>query len=92
MITIARDWLRRAVRTFLDAFIVTAGVLLIPPLMKLVSDITESGGTGDIDFDLSVFGKLLFAATLSALIALFNGFKNRTEDATGKDFIVSKTG
>ena len=92
MIVIARDWLRRALRSFIDSFLVTAGVLLIPPLLGLVNDITESGGTGDIKFDVNVWGKLLFAAVLSSLIAVFNGIKNRAEDATGKDFIVSKTG
>jgi hypothetical protein len=92
VIVIARDWLRRAARTFIDSFLITAGVLLIPPLLGLVNDITETGGTGEIDFDINVWGKLLFAAVLSSLIAVFNGLKNRTEDATGKDFIVSKTG
>lgn len=90
MIHINRDWLRRAVRTFLDSFLVIFGVLIVPKVLGVYTAIVDSDGTGKIDVDLNAWGKLLLACLLSASIATFNAIKNRSEDATGKSLIIEK--
>lgn len=90
MFSISKDWLRRGVRTFIDAFIVTMGIVFIPVVADLYNQIITDNGRGEIDIDLNVWGNLLLACMLAGGIAVFNMAKNAIEDKTGRDFIVKK--
>lgn len=90
MLKSAPDWLRRSLRTFIDTFITTAAILLIPQVLSVYSSIVNSDGTGSIDIDLNAWGNLLLACVIAASVAVFNGAKNAVEDKAGKSLIVEK--
>lgn len=90
MISFARDYLTRAGRTFIDAFIGFVVILMVPPATQLVSDIVTTGGKGEIDIDLNVWRNLLLACVISGVIAVVSGVKNKAEDATGKSLLIEK--
>lgn len=90
MIAFARDYLTRAGRTFIDAFIGFAIIIMVPPATQLVSDIATTGGKGEVDIDLNVWRNLLLACVVAGVIAVVSGVKNKAEDATGKDLLIKK--
>lgn len=80
-----KDVAKRAGRTFVQAFIGSLALLLVPFLFNIMQSITQSGGQGEVDIDLSVIGNLLLAACIAGVIALISFIQNLFEDKTGVD-------
>lgn len=83
------DPVRRGARSFLDAFLVTFGILVIPWVADIYNQLATAPG-GELDVDLAVGGKLLLASGLAGAIGVWNAVKNWREDASGKSFIIPK--
>ena len=73
------DAIRRAIRTFIDAFIGMLALLGIPVLTELVRKIS-SAEPYEIDFRL--WQSILIASAAAGLIAVFSFGKNWAEDNT----------
>lgn len=81
------DPIRRAARTFLQAFIGTLALLAIPALSALVRAISSSE---PYQIDFRFWQGVVIAACLSGLIALISFAQNFFEEKTGVE-IISKT-
>lgn len=75
------DAVRRAIRTFLDAFIGVWLLAAVPALNKLVQDLVSSDGN-KVNIDLNFYRNVLLAAVVAGFIALLNFVKNWLEDNT----------
>ena len=74
------DAIRRAIRTFLQAFVGTLAVLAIPAMTDLIRKI-GSAEPYEINFDF--WQGVVIAAALSGVIALISWAQNALEDHTG---------
>ena len=81
------DPIRRAARTFLQAFIGTLALLAIPALSDLVRSISSSE---PYQINFAFWQGVVIAACLSGLIALISFAQNAFEDKTGVE-IIGKT-
>ena len=75
------DWLRRGIRTFLQAFVGVLSATLIPVLYDIVKAAGESGGDL-VKIDVNLIGNILIAATVAGIIALISMAQNALEDNT----------
>ena len=75
------DALRRALRTFIQAFVGTLSVMLVPFLYDLVKAAGESDGQL-VRIDVNFLGNVAIAATISGIIALISWAQNALEDKT----------
>lgn len=75
------DAVRRAIRTFIDAWFTLFALLALPALGKIIADIGD--GHGEFEIDLNFWGNVLIASTAAGLIALVNFVKNWLEDNVG---------
>jgi TRAP-type C4-dicarboxylate transport system permease small subunit len=81
------DALRRAIRTFLQAFVGTLSLLLIP----FLSDIAKSAGEADkgiVEISTDALGNILIAAVVAGVIALISFVQNELEDKTNMPAIL----
>lgn len=81
------DALRRALRTFLQAFVGTLALLLIPFLSNLATSAGEVDG-GIVDISTDALGNILIAATVAGVIALISWAQNELEDKTNMPAIL----
>jgi len=70
--------LKRAVRTFLQAFVATLAVLAVPALSDLVRAISSSES---YELDFRFWQGVLIAASLAGAISLISWAQNALEDA-----------
>ena len=73
------DALRRALRTFLQAFVGTLVIMLVPFLTDLVQAAGETDGD-IVKIDVNLLGNILIAAVVSGVIALISFAQNALED------------
>lgn len=74
------DWLRRAARTFLQAFVGTLSVMAIPALNDIIRAISSAE---PYTFDVDLWQGVIIAACLSGVIALISALQNGLEDKAG---------
>jgi TRAP-type C4-dicarboxylate transport system permease small subunit len=74
------DSLRRALRTFLQAFIGTFSALAIPVLWKIIDLAGSSEGL--VRIDVTLIGNALIAGCIAGIIALVSYVQNLLEDKT----------
>lgn len=75
------DFLRRAIRTFIDAFVGVLAIALVPALNDLVQN-AVSGDGSTIELDLNLYRNILLAACVAGVISLITLVKNWAEDNT----------
>ena len=80
------DALRRALRTFLQAFVGTLAVMLVPFLLDLMKAAGESDGEL-VAIDVNFLGNVAIAATVAGIIALISWAQNALEQTTGKELL-----
>ena len=73
------DWLRRAVRSFIQGFI---GVLVLVGFPIAQDIINGVAGGGTVDIDVNVWKSILIAAVFGGGMALVSAVQNLTEDRT----------
>jgi hypothetical protein len=76
-----KDWIARAVRTFLQAFVGTFVLFYVGPLQQIVQDIVNGG---EMHVDLNFWRNALFACAVAGFIALVSLAQNWLEDTSGK--------
>ena len=74
-----KDSLRRAIRTFLQAFVGTLVIMLVPFLTDLIKSAGESDGRL-VAIDVNFLGNVAIAATVAGVIALISWAQNALED------------
>ena len=79
------DAIRRAIRTFLQAFVGTLAALAIPALTDLVRSI---GNAEPYEIDFAFWQGVGIAATLAGIIALISWAQNQLEDHTSTPAIL----
>ena len=82
------DALRRAVRTYLQAFVGTLATLAIPALTDLVRAI---GNAEPYEIDFAFWQGVGIAAVLSGVIALVTALHNALEDKAGVPAVLKGT-
>lgn len=75
------DALKRAARTFLQAFVGTLALLAVPQMTSIVRSISDSQ---PYQFDFALWQGVVIAASLSGLISLISFAQNALEDKSGK--------
>lgn len=73
------DAIRRALRTFLQAFVGTLGVMLVPWGYDLIKAAGEADGRL-VAIDVNFLGNVAIAATVAGIIALISWAQNALED------------
>lgn len=81
------DALRRALRTFFQAFVGTLSVMLVPFLYDLVKAAGEADGQL-VRIDVNFLGNVAIAAIVAGIIALISWAQNELEDKTGMPAIM----
>lgn len=76
-----KDTMKRAARTFLQAFVGVMVVMLIPWLLGLVEAAGESDGR-IVAIDVNFFGNVLIAGIAAGVVALVSFLHNVLEDNT----------
>ena len=79
------DWLRRALRTFLQAFVGTLSVMAIPALNEIVRAI---GSAEPYELNFDFWQSVAIAATLSGVVALISAAQNALEDKAGMPAVI----
>lgn len=74
------DWLRRAARTFLQAFVGTLSVMAIPALNDIVRAI---GSAEPYELDFAFWQSVIIAASLAGVVSLISAAQNALEDKGG---------
>jgi TRAP-type C4-dicarboxylate transport system permease small subunit len=79
-----KDWLKRAARTFVQAFVGMLALLLIPWLTSLMTAAGKADG-GLVEIDVGLLGNIFIAACAAGVIALITFIQNFFEQKTGVD-------
>ena len=79
-----KDALKRALRTFAQAFVATLTLLAVPALTDIVRAITASK---PYQLDFAFWQGVAIAATLSGFIALISWAQNALEAKTGTNVL-----
>lgn len=75
------DWLRRGVRTFVQAFIGVMATTMVPILYDLIQAAGEADGEL-VKIDVNLLGNVLISAVVAGIIALISMGQNWAEDNT----------
>lgn len=79
------DWLRRAVRSFLQGFIAVLVLVGFPIAQDIINGVA---GGGTVELDVNLWRSILIAAVFGGGMALVSALQNLLEDKTSTPAIL----